>query len=132
MIIIINLLMSKNWIVHWNYKLYDYEKLIRDYKNNNHSGIIHQCKGLAKMVKIPKIGDYAYVKCNKLKIMKCKIISNFVIGFEEECDKYNIGKKNNRQHSTNNEYLAMQIVEIYENPIELRHYGQRTWVSYSI
>ena len=130
MIIIINLIMSKNWIVHWNYKLYDYEKLIKDYKNKNHSGIIYQCKGLAKMVKIPKIGDYAYVKCNKLRIMRCKIITNFVIGVEEEYDKYIIG--NDRQYATNNEYLAMKIVEIYENPIELRHYGQRTWVSYSI
>ena len=125
--------MSKEWIVHWDKCLYNYKKLINDYKNNNHSGIILQCKGLAKMVKkIPEIGDYAYVKCNKLRIMKCKIISNFVIGVEEECDKYNIGKKNDRQHSTNNEYLAMQIQEIYENPIELRPYGQRTWVTYKL
>lgn len=40
----IGFIMSENWIVQWNYKLYDYKKLIRDYKNNNHSGIIYQPK----------------------------------------------------------------------------------------
>jgi len=121
--------MTLLWQVTWNSKLYDYEKLINDFKNNNHSGIIYQCKGRAKMVKLPKINDYVYISCNKLKIMKCKVISNFVIGHEEKYDLYNIGSQTQRIHSINNEYLTLQIEIIYENPEILKGF-QRTWCKY--
>ena len=119
----------KEWRVSWNDKLYNYEKLIHDYNNNNHSGIIYQTKGRARMTNLPKISDCVYVSCNKLKIMKCKIISNFVIG-DEKYDIYNIGRELSTMFSTN-EYLAMEIQEIYKTPIDLKG-CQRTWTKMPI
>ena len=52
----------------------------------NHSGLIYQSKGNSKMKNLPNISDNVYISCNKLKIMKCKIITNFIIGREEKSD----------------------------------------------
>ena len=119
--------MTQTWKVTWNSKFYDFEKLINDYKNNNHSGLIYQSKGNGKMKNLPKISDNVYISCNKLKIMKCKIITNFITGREEESDIYNIGEI--RKHTDNNKYLVMKIVDVYENPEVLKG-NQRTWCKY--
>lgn len=117
-----------NWRVSWNKNFYDYKKLIRNYKENNTNNIINQSKGRAKMVKLPQINDYVYVSCDKKKIMKCIIISNFIIGDEENQDPYNIG--NPRLHATNNTYLKMQILEVYDDPKPTFKGCQRTWSKY--
>jgi hypothetical protein len=120
--------MVKSWQVSWNKSLYDYIGIINSYKNNGND-IIYQSKGLARMKddNLPKINDIVYVSCNKLKIMKCKIISNFVKDILEKNDIHNIGSP--RTHTANNTYLKMKIVEIYDNPSELIG-RQRTWITY--
>ena len=93
-----------------------------------HNGIIKQSKGRAKMRHLPKIGDIVYISCNKQKIMRCKIITEFIeYGNGEKDDKYNIGIC--RNHATNNTYLYMEILEIYDKPETLLG-CQRTWCKY--
>ena len=122
--------MVKSWQVTWNKSLYDYIGIINSYRNND-INIIYQSKGRARMREdnLPKIDDIVYVSCNKLKIMKCKIISNFIEGVDEKNDIHNKGSP--RIHTTNNTYLKMKIIEIYEKPTQLIG-RQRTWITYKI
>ena len=62
--------MTKTWKVSWNSKLYNYKKLISDFKNNINSGIIYQSKGRAIMKNLPQINDIVHISCNKQHIMK--------------------------------------------------------------
>ncbi len=117
-----------SWKLSINSKLYNIKDLITDYKSGNHNGIIKQSKGRANMLSIPIQGDIVFVSCNKQKIMKCKVITNFIeYGNGEKDDKYNIGCY--RNHATNNTYLYMEILEIYDNPETLKG-NQRTWCKY--
>jgi len=118
--------MVKSWQVSWNKSIYDYIGIINSYKKND-TDIIYQSKGLAIMKNLPKIDDNVYVSCNKLKIMKCKIISNFIEGVDEKNDVHNEGSS--RTHTSNNTYLKMKIIKIYDNPTELIG-RQRTWITY--
>jgi len=65
------------WKLSWNKNKYDYLKLIDDYNNNNHNGIILQYSGNKNMKTIPQINDIVYVSCNRQKIMKCKVLTPF-------------------------------------------------------
>jgi hypothetical protein len=112
------------WKVTWNPKLYNYKKLIDDIQNNRHCGYIKQSKGMANMKVIPQIGDTIFISCNKLKIMKCEVISNFITNKDEKNDPYCEGIRN---HTANDTYLEMKILEIYSNPERLLG-CQRTWV----
>ena len=113
------------WKVTWNPKFYDYKRLINDYRNNGHCGFIKQSKGMAKMRVEPQVGDDVYISCNKMKIMKCKVVSGFVENEREMLDGYCIGAL--RPHTNNNILLTLQIVEVYDEPE--RMLGQRrTWV----
>ena len=89
--------------------------------------VITQSKGLAHMITVPKVSDIVYVSCNKLQIMKCIVITDFIVGLDEQTDQYNIGL--NRIHTNNNTYLQMKIIEIFDNPIILKG-CQRTWCKY--
>lgn len=115
------------WKVSWNKNLYDYKKIIEDYKSGNVL-TIKQSKGKGKMINPPFIGDIVFVSCNKQKIMKCEVVSNFVINEEEKNDIYNKGDI--RSHSDNNTYLHMNIVEVYDNPEQLNG-SQRTWIRFT-
>tara|TARA_B110000046_G_scaffold26215_1_gene26106 strand:- start:397 stop:762 length:366 start_codon:yes stop_codon:yes gene_type:complete len=118
--------MTKTWKVSWNKKKYDYKGIIESYKRGEQDQI-NQSKGLAKMKNLPTIGDYVYVSCNKLRLMKCIVISDFIIGDDEKLDSYNRG--NPRTHSNNNTYLKMKILESFDEPITLKG-CQRTWCKY--
>ena len=118
-----------NWKVTWNPKLYNYEKLIEDYINGNHNGYIKQSKGMAIMKTVPQIGDIVYVSCEKRKIMRCNVVSEFITNDDEKQDPYNIGEI--RKHSQNNTHLEMMIVEIYREPETLLG-SQRTWIQYNL
>ena len=121
--------MVQIWKVSWNKKLYDYKKLIQDFNNNHHSGIIFQSKGKAHMVNLPQVNDIVYVSCNKQHIITCTIISNFIHdGNEQNNDDYNLGNTE-RYHSDNNTYLSMRIDKIHNNPTSLKG-CQRTWCKY--
>jgi len=113
------------WQVTWQRKLYDYKKLIDDYRNGRHDGFPKQSKGRAKMRVEPQIGDDVYISCDKLKIMKCKVVSGFMENEQEMNDQYCIGVS--RPHTNNNLFLRLQIVEVYDEPERLLGY-QRTWV----
>lgn len=116
--------MTYTWKVTWNKNLYDYENITLDYKNNKIE-FIKQSKGLAKMTNVPKIDDIVYVSCNKLKIMKCIVESNFKQNNEyHESDKYNLG--DTRVHSKNEIYLFMKIIKVYDDR-ESFNGNQRTW-----
>ena len=78
------------------------------------------------MKNVPKIGDVAYVSCNGKQIIKCEILSDFTKYIEPIKDEYDIGE---RKHTTNSTYLHMKILEVYDEPIELKH-NQRTWTTY--
>jgi hypothetical protein len=113
------------WQVTWSPKRYDYKRVIDDYKNGRHTGFIKQSKGMAKMRAEPQVGDDVYISCNKIKIMKCKVVSGFVENELEMFDGYCIG--DSRPHTHNNILLTIQIVEIYDEPERMRGF-QRTWV----
>ena len=119
--------MVKNWKVSWNKKLYDYERRIELFKQDQEDTIL-QSKGFARMVNLPEVGDFVYVSCNKKKIMKCEIISNFIVGLQEKLDECNKG--NPRSHTDNNEYLKMKILYVYDKP-EILIGCQRTWSKYN-
>ena len=120
--------MSSNiWQVTWNKDLYDYKRVISDYRNGRHTGFIKNSKGMAKMRIEPKIGDEVYISCDKLKIMKCKVVSGFVENEQEIRDDYHTVPIETIPHTRNNIFLMMQIVEVYDEPERLLGY-QRTWV----
>ena len=114
------------WKVSWNKQKYDYKGIIESFKRDNEY-IIKQSKGMAIMRNLPTIGDYVYVSCNKLKLMKCIVISDFTIGPEEKLDIYNIDYP--RNHTDNNTYLKMKILETFDEPTTLKG-CQRTWSKY--
>lgn len=116
-----------NWQVTWQKKLYDYKKLIEDYKNGRHTGFIKQSKGMSRMRTEPQIGDNIYISCDKLKIMKCIVVSGFVENEREMLDGYCIGSKPERPHTVNNILLTLQIVDVYDEPERMLGF-QRTWV----
>ena len=121
--------MSQTWKLSWNSKFYNYKQLIKDYNNNKHSGIIFQQKGNARMVYLPKVGDIVYISCDKLKIMKCKVISNFISYYESIItDIYDVKMGNISKN--NNEYLKIQIIKIYNKP-DIFKGNQRTWSKYT-
>ena len=115
------------WQVTWNKKLYDYKRVISDYRNGRHTGFIKNSKGMAKMSVEPQIGDDVYISCDKLKIMKCKVVSGFVENEQEMRDDYHTVTSELLPHTRNNILLMMQIVEVYDEPERLLGY-QRTWV----
>ena len=120
---------TQYWQVSWNAKKYDYKRLIDDYQNGRHTGIITNAKGMAKMKVLPQINDCVYVSCAKKKIMKCQVVSEFISNDTGSTDEYSIGPMSSRPHTHNNTFLMLQIVEIYENPEPLNGF-QRTWVKY--
>ena len=122
-----------DWKVTWNAKWYNYLNRIQIFKNDNNDNIIYQSKGNANMVIEPNINDIVYISCNKLKIMKCIVISNFINGNEQKNDICNMSNdydnklsNENRRHANNNEYLKIKILEVYNNPTKLNG-NQRTW-----
>lgn len=121
--------MVQIWKVSWNKNLYDYKRLIKDYLNGN-AEFIYQPKGIAHMINMPKINDIVFISCNKKKIMKCIVISEFATYTKEINDKYNIYTNKNRSHSNNFTYLKIKICEIYKNP-EILKGNQRTWSKYN-
>jgi hypothetical protein len=116
-----------NWQVTWQKKIYDYKRLIEDYKNGHHTPFIKQSKGMSRMRTEPQIGDNVYISCNKLKIMKCKVVSGFVENEREMLDGYCIGSNLERPHTTNNILLTLQIEDVYDEPERMLGF-QRTWI----
>jgi hypothetical protein len=115
------------WQVSWSKKRYDYKRLIRDYLEGRHTGFVTQSKGMAKMVVVPQIGDEVVVSCDKKNILKCKVVSEFVVRENGDHDEYCIGSPGTHPYTHNNTFLMLQIVEVYENPEPLNGF-QRTWV----
>ena len=74
------------------------------------------------MVNLPSIGDSVFISCNKQKIFKCKVMSNFTTYKEPIDNIYLIS--DNRIHTTNNTYLKM--LQYYEVS-EIFSGNQRTW-----
>ena len=99
--------MASIWQVTWNKNLYDYKRVIIDYKNGRHTGFIKISKGMAKMRVEPQIGDEVYISCDKLKIMKCKIVSGFVDNQQEMRDHYHIVSSDLLNHTRNNIFLMV-------------------------
>jgi hypothetical protein len=116
------------WQVSWNKSKYDYKRLIRDYLEGRHTGFVTNSKGMAKMVVLPQIGDEVFISCDKKKILKCVVASEFVVNEQYgSYDEYSIGAPGTHPHTHNNTFLMLQIVEVYENPEPLKGF-QRTWV----
>lgn len=117
---------NSTWKVSWNHQKYDAQKLMDDFQNGAHTGFIKQSKGLAKMRTLPQIGDFVYISWKKLKIMKCRVVSDFVVNEQEMQDAYHIGATHSHVHTQNNTFMQLQIIEIYENPEQMLG-NQRTW-----
>jgi hypothetical protein len=119
--------MVQKWKVSWNKSLYNYKEVIRLF---NEQGIdeIKQSKGRATMINMPTIGDIVYISCNKLRIIKCVVISDFITDLKEKTDIHNEGIV--RYHTDNNTYLKLRIIKTYGDPTYLRG-CQRTWCRYS-
>jgi TATA-binding protein-associated factor Taf7 len=116
------------WQVSWSKAKYDYKRLICDYLEGRHTGFVTNSKGMAKMVVLPQIGDEVFVSCDKKKILKCMVASEFVVNEQYgSYDEYSIGEHGTHPHTHNNTFLMLQIVEVYENPEPLKGF-QRTWV----
>ena len=122
--------MTSYWQTTWNSKLYDYQKLIADFKANR-TLEINNSKGLAKMKIVPQIGDIVFVSCDKKKIMTCSVISTFEEDKDGSYDEYCIGPRDTHKYSQNNIVLRLKILEVYDNP-EVMLGFQRTWVKLSL
>ena len=107
--------MTSYWQTTWNSKLYDYQKLIADFKANR-TLEVNNSKGLAKMKIVPQIGDIVFVSCDKKKIMTCSVISNFEEDNDGSYDEYCIGPRDTHKYSQNNIVLRLKILEVYDNP----------------
>ncbi len=118
--------MASSWKVNWNKNFYDYKRVINDYKNGRHTGFIEQSKGMKKMVVEPQVGDEVYICCDKLNIMKCKVVSGFVENQQQMRDQYYIVSSDLLNHTRNNIFLMLQIVEVYDEP-ERMSGSQGTW-----
>jgi hypothetical protein len=118
--------MTSYWQTTWNSKLYDYQKLIADFKANR-TLEVNNSKGLAKMKIVPHIGDVVFVSCDKKKIMTCSVISNFEEDNDGSYDEYCIGPRDTHKYSQNNIVLRLKILEVYDNPDVMLGF-QRTWV----
>ena len=115
--------MVYSWKVTWNSKYYNYNQLIKDYKNNLHNGIILQQYPKNKK-NFAKIGDIVYISCDKRKIMKCSVISDLIL-VNKIPDKYNIGLHNYNHQKC----CKIRIEKIYNNYIELKG-NQQTWTKF--
>ena len=115
---------TKYWKVSWNKKLYDYGRAVEKFKKGEKK-FIFQSKGRANMKQLPKIGDIAYVSCDKRLIMKCEIMCDFMTGTKNQDDDCNKGKV--RTHAENETYLKMKICKVYDDVISLPP-GMRTWL----
>ena len=115
------------WQVTWNPKRFDYKRMIQDVNEGRHPGYVKQSKGMARMTHVPNLGDEVYVSCDKKKILKCQVVSEFVTNEQEMRDEYHIGSTYIQPHTQNNTFLLMKIVEVYHAPEVLKGY-QRTWV----
>lgn len=122
--------MTSYWQTTWNSKLYDYQKLIADFKANR-TLEVNNSKGLAKMKIVPQIGDIVFVSCDKKKIMTCSVISTFEEDKDGSYDEYCIGPRDTHKYSQNNIVLRIKILEVYDNP-EVMLGFQRTWVKLKI
>ena len=98
--------MTSYWQTTWNSKLYDYQKLIADFKANR-TLEVNNSKGLAKMKIVPHIGDVVFVSCDKKKIMTCSVISNFEEDNDGSYDEYCIGPRDTHKYSQNNIVLRL-------------------------
>ena len=115
-----------HWQTSWKHKRYDYKRLIEDYKAGR-TLEVKNSKGMAKMKVVPHIGDTVDVSCNKKKIMKCSVISEFEEEENGGYDEYCIGAKETHDYMQNNICLRLRIMEVYDNP-EVLNGLQRTWV----
>jgi hypothetical protein len=116
------------WRVSWKESRYDYKQLIEDFRTNRHTGFIKQSKGMAKMRVIPQINDDVYISCNKKKIMRCKVVSNFVENQQEMRDDYHKGPTSTHAHTQNNTFLMLHIIDTYTDPeADFLQGNQRTW-----
>ena len=116
------------WQVTWNPTRFDCNRMIQDYNEGRHTGYIKQSKGMARMTRLPTIGDEVYVSCAKKKILKCQVMSDFVTNEQEMLDEYHIGSTYIQPHTQNNTFLMMKIIEVYPIPEEMKGF-QRTWVN---
>ena len=91
---------TQYWQVSWNAKKYDYQRLIRDYQNGRHTGFITNAKGMAKMKVLPQTNDCVYVSCDKNKIMKCRVASEFITNDAGCTDEYSIGPASSRTRAS--------------------------------
>jgi len=114
------------WQTTWNPKVYDYKRLIEDYRAGRILEIKNS-KGMAKMKKVPQIDDIVYVSCDKKNILRCVVMSEFEETENGGYDEYSIGPRKSINHSQNNLCLRLKIVEAYDDPILMLGY-QRTWV----
>ena len=112
------------WQISWNKKIYDYKRLIKDFKDGLTLEVTNS-KGMAKMKVLPQINDMVYVSCDKKKIMICKVVTDFTVKENGSYDEYCISS--NRQHAQNNTFLTLKIIEVYETPEKMLGF-QRTWV----
>ncbi len=115
------------WLVTWNPSRYNYRGLLADYFAGKHSGYIKQSKGMAKMVNVPHVGDEVIVSCDKLKILRCRVVMEFQSIDGEMNDEYYIGDVSEQPHAQNNTFLWMRIKEAYQHPERLPG-NQKTWV----
>jgi len=115
-----------HWQTSWKHKRYDYKRLIEDFKAGR-TLEVKNSKGMAKMKVVPHIGDTVDVSCNKKKIMKCSVISEFEEEENGGYDEYCIGSKETHDYMQNNICLRLRIMEVYDNP-EVLNGLQRTWV----
>ena len=111
------------WKVSWNARRYDYQRIIHDFNNGDVTSFL-QSKGNAPIVNLPIIDDIVYISCKGLKIMQCRVMSNFHTYDEPQNDIYAIG--DNRPHAANYTYLQMQIIQTYNENEKFRG-NQRTW-----
>lgn len=109
--------MTDVWKLVWNKKIYNYEKILEDFKLDKVS-IIKQKINKTNKYNLPQVGDSVIIYCDEKKLMKCRIISGCINCGDYE-NPYNITGAIDDKNSV---YLKIKIMEVYINPIFYNEY----------
>lgn len=109
--------MTDEWLIIWNKKYYNYNKLFSDINKNIHNTFIYQQYRYNQKI-FPKLNNIIYIKSNGYIIAKSILICAQLEYTNNISDKYDITNSNSQY----NKYCVIQIINIYKIPLYTKYY----------
>jgi signal peptidase I len=117
------------WKVSWNKKLVDVE-IIREAFMKNDEFTLHQSKGRAKMVKVPKKGDKIVFIYDKREVFEGIVVREFQDGTLHQHQHCFASRSGNENHRIVKTYATVKITGIGSG--RSNRGVQRTWSKYRV